>query len=339
MRLAVIGSMGGGLIAPRSGPVWERAVNKRDHAEDDAAEPRRRWQFRLIHLLLVPVALGLALDFYIAWYPYSLIALPVFVISLIGIVGLSILRGAGTRPAEAVVAGIIVYAAATILGSGFIDLGGAPRRSQCTNNLKSILIALHNYHDMYGCFPPAYVADEKGRPMHSWRVLILPFVEEQALYAQYRFDEPWNGPNNSKLAGARVLAYQCPEQGAGGTSAMTSYVAVVGPGTAWPGATSARLTDIRDGTADTLLVVEMADSGIHWMQPRDMDAATMATAVNSKSGTGISSHHRDPGWRGQRLGANVGFADGHVRFLPTGTSETTVRALVTAGGGEPIERD
>jgi hypothetical protein len=138
---------------------------------------------------------------------------------------------------------------------------------------------------------------------------------------------------------AGLRAYECPEQSAKGTWIMTSYVAVVGPGTAWPGATAARIEDIRDGTSNTLMVVEIADSGIHWMEPRDLDAATMAVSVNSKDGLGISSLHRHPGWQRQRLGANVGLADGSVLFLPTSTSETKIRALLTAVGGEPVERD
>lgn len=77
----------------------------------------------------------------------------------------------------------------------------AARRAQCSNNLKQIAFSLHSYHDRYGCFPPAYIADEEGKPMHSWRVLILPFIEEQALYDRYAFTEPWDGPSNRRLAG------------------------------------------------------------------------------------------------------------------------------------------
>src|SRR5262249_42952585 len=78
--------------------------------------------------------------------------------------------------------------------------GTVARRSQCKNNLKQIGLAMFNYHDAYGCFPPAYIADADGRPMHSWRVLLLPFLDEAARYRKYRFDEPWDGPNNSELA-------------------------------------------------------------------------------------------------------------------------------------------
>jgi hypothetical protein len=70
-------------------------------------------------------------------------------------------------------------------------------RMQCSNNLKPIGLALQIYHDQYGSFPPANIVDKDGRPMHSWRVLILPNIEQQKLYEAYNFDEPWDGPNKS----------------------------------------------------------------------------------------------------------------------------------------------
>ena len=70
---------------------------------------------------------------------------------------------------------------------------------QCSNSLKNISLALQNYHDTYRTFPAAYVPDKDGEPMHSWRVLILPYIEERNLYDKYDFTEPWDGPNNSKL--------------------------------------------------------------------------------------------------------------------------------------------
>jgi hypothetical protein len=102
------------------------------------------------------------------------------------------------------------------------------RRSACVVNLKQIALALHNYHDTYGTFPPAYVADENGRPMHSWRVLILPFLESSDVYSKYRFDEPWDGPHNRLLADRMPYAYRCPSESRNSPpSRITSYVAVV----------------------------------------------------------------------------------------------------------------
>jgi prepilin-type processing-associated H-X9-DG protein len=112
---------------------------------------------------------------------------------------------------------------------------------------------------------------------------------------------------------------------------MTSYVAVVGPDTAWPGARSTKLGDITDGTSNTLLVVEVADSGIHWMEPRDLHVLQMAPTVNPQAGQGISSRH--PG------GAQASLADGSVRYLSEELSEEKLRALLTIAGGEPLGAD
>ena len=81
----------------------------------------------------------------------------------------------------------------------FPGAGEATRRARCVNNLKQIGLAMYNYHDQYGCFPPAYTADEHGRPLHSWRVLLLPYLECEDLYDQLRLNEPWNSPYNQQV--------------------------------------------------------------------------------------------------------------------------------------------
>ncbi|MBI3865169.1 MAG: DUF1559 domain-containing protein [Planctomycetia bacterium] len=196
------------------------------------------------------------------------------------------------------------------------------------NNIRNIAIALNNYHSTFGTLPPAYIADANGRPMHSWRVLILPYLDRVDLYARYRFDEPWNGPNNSKLHDVIVDPFCCPEDHGRGKSTSTSYAAIVGPETIWPAPDSMKFDDVTDGLADTLLVVEVANSGIHWMEPRDLDASSMPRKINDTSGKGISSRH--PGL------AVVAYASGHVRRLDERTPATTVEAMMTVRGGEAI---
>lgn len=80
----------------------------------------------------------------------------------------------------------------------------------CQANLRAIGLALQAYHADHGCYPPAYMADASGRPLHSWRVLILPYLGEPELFRAYRFDEPWDGPNNARLATWMPELYQCP---------------------------------------------------------------------------------------------------------------------------------
>ena len=165
--------------------------------------------------------------------------------------------------------------------------------------------------------------------MHSWRVLILPWLEQKAIYDRYRFDEPWDGPHNRTLHDLVVSAYACPSHP--GKGHPTGYLAVVGPGTVWRGAGSVRLEEVVDGSSQTIQVVEVANSPIHWMEPRDLEIDRTSPAVDGSVGgsDGLSSGHRG--------GANVSLVDGSVRFLTAGRiAPGQLRALLTIAGGESV---
>lgn len=204
----------------------------------------------------------------------------------------------------------------------------AARRAQCTNNLKQIGLAMHNYHDVYNCFPPAYIPDAKGKPMHSWRVLLLPYMEQKALYDRYRFDEPWDGPNNRLLANAIVQVYRCPSNPKT-NSPTTDYVMIVGPGTISDGPSATKIQDIKDSTSNTLLVVEIPSSNIPWMKPQDLDAKSTKVAMGAAQAPGIGSRH--PG------GANVLYADGSVRFVSGSISPALLQGMSTIAGDDDAE--
>lgn len=205
----------------------------------------------------------------------------------------------------------------------------AARRIECSNNLKQLSIAMMNYEAVHRCFPPAYIPDEYGRPMHSWRVLILPYMEQESLYNKYHFDEPWDSPNNRALADQMPDLYACPSH-AGPGSSETSYVMIVGPGTLSDGPTASRLGDVRDGLSNTIMLVEAVQSGINWLEPRDLDARQISYQINSPDeSTGIQSDH--PG------GVNALICDGAVRFLEDTTDPETVKALSTIDGGEVLD--
>ena len=131
------------------------------------------------------------------------------------------------------------------------------------------------YQAVNGSFPPAYVADKNGRPMHSWRVLLLPYLDLNLLYQAYHFDEPWNGPHNRALADRMPSTYKCPDTPRSPAS-VTSYVVVVGPNTAFPGAKAIREAEITDGITNTIMIVEAARAGINWLEPRDLKRAKHA---------------------------------------------------------------
>lgn len=213
-----------------------------------------------------------------------------------------------------------------------IDGRRPARRTICWDNLHNIGLALHNYHDAHESFPPAYSSDARGTPMHSWRTYLLPYVDLAPLYNMYNLQEPWNGPANAALAdsvGALVI-YQCVADTAARDAGQpwTSYLAIVGPHTAWPGDRPARISEFTDGVANTALIVEAHNTGIPWMEPRDLHVTQMAPTVNPDSGQGISSPHEG--------GAFVMFADGAVRFIADDTDPETLRRLIERDDGEEV---
>jgi len=181
-------------------------------------------------------------------------------------------------------------------------------------------VALHNYHEDHGTFPPVFIADEHGVPIHSWRVLLLPYLEEQALFEEYRFDEPWNGPNNQKLASKIPRGYQCPSYGHHGEAAdesVTNYVTVVGPDAIFRGATPTTMMDITDGKHQTIIVVDVNQQAVDWMAPDDISVDDF-----------ISLFHKDSGFN-HPMGTNVAFADTSARFLSSETKSNVLSALLT----------
>lgn len=248
---------------------------------------------------------------------------------------LVLIVGLASRPTR--VAAILVFILLfAVLEEPMREVVLAPARSsQCRNRLKQIVRALHNYHDDYGCFPPAYVADEDGRPMHSRRVLILPYIEETARYEQYRFDEPWDGSDNSQLVGQAPYDLQCPVA-PNRDSASTSYVLIVGDGTGWADGRSPKLDDFTDGADRTIVLAEITGSNIPWMEPRDLTLEEAARGINSGSAMCISSWHPAGGHRMGQDSANVAFADGSAVNLKNDFPLEELRKLLTYQGGEKV---
>ncbi|MGE3408813.1 MAG: DUF1559 domain-containing protein [Pirellulales bacterium] len=239
--------------------------------------------------------------------------------------------GSGTGAVVGIVIGVVLLVV-LVCGGGMVALllpavqaaREAARRTQCMNHLKQISLALHTYHDIHGEFPPAYLADAEGNPMHSWRVLILPYIEEQGIYSQYRFDEPWDSPNNRQLAMRMPSVFKCPSDPAGATE--THYMVIVGEGTPFqPGKqnTLAEISASPGGTSNTLMVVE-STAGANWMKPADLDLSTMSMTVGDPAGPAIGAMH--PG------GANVAFCDASVRFIDKNTSPQTIQSMALGAG-------
>jgi len=138
---------------------------------------------------------------------------------------------------------------------------------KATNNLKQIGLAFHNYHDTFG-FLPTNLKTKDGKPGLSWRVAILPFIEEDNLYKQLKLDEPWDSEHNKKLL-ERMPKLYAPVRGKADPG-MTYYQTFAGKRTMFdPNGGQVGLADVTDGLSNTLMVVEAAKP-VHWARPDDL---------------------------------------------------------------------
>jgi hypothetical protein len=199
----------------------------------------------------------------------------------------------------------------------------APTRRQSVANLQKLATAMHAYHEVHGHFPPSARFDPRGRPLLSWRVLLLPQLGHKALYKEFKLDEPWDSPHNRKLL-ARAPAVFLPVRGAGKEVDSTFYQVFAGPGTIFEGRHGVRIVDIADGTSMTVLIVE-AGTPVPWTKPADLPY--------------------DPKKALPRLGGlfkggfHIAIADGSVRFVNKDFPEKLMRAAITRDGAEVLNLD
>jgi hypothetical protein len=190
-------------------------------------------------------------------------------------------------------------------------------------------MALRSYHEVNGKLPPAVVSRKDGQPLYSWRVLLLPYLDQDSLYKQFKLDEPWDSPHNKPLSGETPRCY-VPAGGGMDGPGLTRYQVFVGPGTAFerPGLTWA---DFPAGPENTILVVEAAEP-MPWSKPVDLhyrpDKPLPSLGVYSKPVHFLCYEL----WR--KPGFNACFGDGATRFISSETDEKTIRAFITRSGGE-----
>lgn len=201
-------------------------------------------------------------------------------------------------------------------------------RKDSMNSLKQIALAMHNFHDNYGHFPPQALTDAKGKRMLSWRVMILPYLDQAALYNEFHLDEPWDSEHNSKLIAKMPALYRSKSRpGVKNEPDTTCFVAPLTRNSTF-GRVGPRvgIREITDGTSNTLMIVEAsADKSVIWTKPEDVtiDEADPLHSIINQDAAGFAAC----------------LCDGSARFLSKTIDATTLKALLSINGGEVIDQN
>lgn len=197
----------------------------------------------------------------------------------------------------------------------------AARRTQSMNNMKQLGLAMHNYHNVHKEFPAAVMTAEDGKTKYSWRVALLPYLDQENLYDAYNFEESWDSPDNKKILAAMPNTYRHPSEDAGVTN--SSYYALIGKDTAWgEGDRAIKIRDLVDGTSNTALFFD-AKRPIPWTKPEDIK---------------YSADEDVPALGGYEAFGFIGaLADGSVRYFMRDIDKQTLRAIITRNGNDFID--
>jgi hypothetical protein len=193
----------------------------------------------------------------------------------------------------------------------------AARRMQSSNNLKQLMLSIHNYESAYKRIPTRATKSKDGKPLLSWRVAMLPYLEEVALYNEFHQNEPWDSPHNIKLLERMPKTFSHPN--ARLQPGYTVYVAPYRQDTVW-NQEKPRFGFISDGMSNTIALVEVKDEhAVPWTKPDDLELDDLENY----------SFLRQPKFE-------AGFFDGSVHSMSSSTDQSILEALVTSAGGEVV---
>ncbi len=206
----------------------------------------------------------------------------------------------------------------------------ARERSPAANNLRQLALGMHNYHDGQRRFPANASRDKNGKPLLSWRVHLLPYLEQQDLYNQFKLDEPWDSEHNKKLIEKMPAVFGTARDAEGNLTGKTRIVVPVGADTIFPDderGLGTSFASITDGTSNTILLIEIpASKAVVWTKPDDWTFDPEAPAKGLFEGA-----------RSGEIWAAM--ADSSVRTISANTDANTLKGLFTRSGGEVIDLD
>lgn len=197
----------------------------------------------------------------------------------------------------------------------------AAQSMQSSNNMKQLMLAMHMHHDAMNSFPAPAIVSKDGKPLLSWRVAVLPYIEQQALYTRFKLDEPWDSDHNKKLIPLMPRTF-APE-GESLQPGQTPYVVPVGKQTMFFGPKGGKLGEVTDGTSNTIALIQLPSSrAVVWTKPEELDAEASVPFDALTKGFGDR--------------VTVGFGDGSVRRLKFPLKEEVFRNLLNKADGNPI---
>jgi hypothetical protein len=195
------------------------------------------------------------------------------------------------------------------------------RRQQSVDHLKQIGLAMHTYWDVHKHLPSAALVARDGKPLLSWRVAILPYLGQEALFKEFHLDEAWDSEHNRKLVDRMPDVYRSLDSTAGEN--RTCYAVAVGQGSVFEGNSGLSMRDITDGTSNTLMAVEVGDDqAVIWSKPDDF------SFDSERPSAGLTSPYPD--------GKLLLFCDGSVHFVRQSLDDETLRRILIRNDGQPV---
>lgn len=209
--------------------------------------------------------------------------------------------------------------------------GGPANWTWTANNLRCVALALQNHATRQGILPPHQDQVNPGSPPLSWRVAILPYLDQEAIWRRWDRSSAWNSDANGELAN-----FDIPQFARWDSNPFTRCITVTGRGTCWPDGGGMRLEEVGDRPSQTILLIEYPFEDIHWAEPRDL-ALEQAIELYSQPTLPDIDYLEASGESAVRTFVVVVTVDGSAHRLPLGLPRETLRALFTANGGETID--